>query len=170
LEDIPLALLKVNAEHRRLHEAIDTTANPNVIYCASYQDGLAHSFARMLARMRTGQYSHKCDVVQQLEKYQSIRSENLRAGRYVDVAYIEGYMNGLVYLLASDEGRSHLPFYFLYGCSDQPSTFNRYRRALRMSAGQHKRATAEAARIVRKKLGPGDELHHTPFLTWKAEG
>jgi len=42
----------------------------------------------------------------QLKEYESIRAENLRAGRYVDVAYIEGYTNGLMYLLADNKEQS----------------------------------------------------------------
>jgi hypothetical protein len=166
---IPYALVQATAEHHRLHEAFDVIANPQVVYCASYQDGLIHAFERMLSRLHTGEYSHQCDVAQRLEKYKSIQRENLRAGRYLDVAYIEGYMNGLVYLLADDEGRAHLPFYFVYGLADQPVTLPQYKRALRNSANRHKRAKELAERTVRQKLGPGDDLHHTPFLTWDAE-
>jgi hypothetical protein len=152
-----------------LHAAFKVAAHPEVIYCASYQDGLIHAFERIISRVRSGEYSHQCEVAHRLKKYDSIRAENLRAGRYFDVAYIEGYMNGLVYLLADDEARAHLPFYFVSGASDQPMTLPQYKRLLKTSADLHKRAMAHAERMVREKLGPDDELHHTPFLTWKAE-
>jgi SIR2-like domain len=168
LDAIPFALGRVNAEHGRLHESFDARANPEVIYCASYQDGLVHAFERIISRSHAGDYSHQCEVERQLQKYESMRAERLRARRYMDVAYIEGYMNGLVYLLADDEGRAHLPFYFVFGVKCQPITIAEYRRALRTSV-PNKRANALAARLVREKLGPGDDLHHTPFLTWQAE-
>jgi hypothetical protein len=169
LDAIPFALARAIAEHHRLHSAFDVTARPEVIYCASYQDGLTHAFEHILSRSHAGEYAHKCDVAGKLEKYKSIRADNLHAGRYVDVAYIDGFMNGLVYLLADDEGRAHLPFYWVYGLADQQVTLAQYKRALRSFANRDKRAMALAERKVRKELGPGDELHHTPFLTWKAE-
>lgn len=169
LDTIPLALARARTEHARLHEAFDAIARPEMVYCASYQDGLIHAFERVLSRSHSGEYSHQCEVAAQVQKYESIRRENLRARRYLDVAYIEGYMNGLVYLLADEAGRTHLPFYFVFGLADQPMTLADYKRALRVSADSHKGSKALAERIVREKLGPGDDLHHTPFLTWKAE-
>jgi hypothetical protein len=169
LDAIPLALARAKAEHVRLHKTFDAIAKPEMVYCASYQDGLMHAFERVLARSHSGDYSHQCVVALQLKKYESIRKENLRAHRYLDVAYIEGYMNGLVFLLADDEGRAHLPFYFVFGLNGQPRTLTDYRRVLRASVNLHKGAKAVAERVVREKLGPGDDLHHSPFLTWKAE-
>ena len=169
VDAIPFARDRVIEEHHRLHTAFDVTTKPQVIYCASYQDGLKHAFEHILSRLHAGEYAHICDVLGKLAKYKSIRAENVHAGRYVDVAYIDGFMNGLVYLLADDEGRAHLPFYFVYGLAGQPGTLAQYKRALRRFTKLHKRAIALAERMVREKLGPGDELHHTPFLTWKAE-
>jgi hypothetical protein len=169
LRAIPFALARAKAEHARLHEAFKIAAKPEIVYCASYQDGLIHAFERILSRLHAGEYSHQCNVTARLQKYESIRAENLRAHRYLDVAYIEGYMNGLLYLLADDATRMHLPFYFVFGLDGQPVTLAKYKKALRTSPPPHKSARAQAARIVRERLGPYDDLHHTPFLTWKAE-
>jgi SIR2-like domain len=169
LDAIPFALARARIEHDRLHETFEVIAKPEIIYCASYQDGLIHAFERILSRSHAGDYSHQCQVAEQLRKYDSIRAENLRARRYWDVAYVEGYMNGLMYLLADGDARAKLPFYFIYGLEGQPVTLAEYKKALKTSAIPHKRAKALAERIVREKLGPGDDLHHTPFLTWKAE-
>jgi hypothetical protein len=169
LDAIPAALLHAQVEHGRLDDAFDVATNPQVIYCSAYQDGLMHAFGRILSRLSSGEYSHKCEVARKLGKYNSIRADNLRAGRHLDVAYIDGYMNGLVYLLADDDARAHLPFYFVYGITDQPVNITQYKKALRTSANRHKGARGLAERIVREKLGPGDVVHHTPFLTWRAE-
>lgn len=169
IDAIPQVLARLVAEHRRLSNDLDIGRHPEGIYCASYQDGMTDAFERILARARAGEYSHQCEVAARLKRYDSIRSENLRAGRYVDVAYIEGYMNGLVYLLADDAVRAQLPLYFGFGLTSEPKTFARYKKALRESEGRHKRSAKLAGRIVRETLGPRDVLHHTPFLTWKAE-
>jgi hypothetical protein len=168
-DDIPVAVSRAKMEHARLHQTFEATANPEIIYSASYQDGLIHAFERILSRSRAGDYSHKCEVAAKLQKYNSIRRENLRARRYLDVAYIEGYMNGLLYLLADDKERAHVPFYFVYGLDRQPITLAEYKRAIKASASLNKQAKLVANRVVRERLGPGDTLHHTPFLTWGAE-
>jgi hypothetical protein len=167
-EAIPFALARAEAEHARLHETFRARSTPGIVYCASYQDGLIHAFERILSRRRSGDYSHQCEVVAQVRKYEVIRKDNLRARRYLDVAYAEGYMNGLVYLIAP-EGRKHLPFYFVFGLDGQLRSLAAYKRALKASEGSCPRAQALAERIVRERLGPDDGLHHTPFLTWEAE-
>lgn len=67
----------------------------SLIFTAAYQDGLIHAFERMLAMARTGQYSHRHDLANQIRQYIKIKKQNLHARRYEDVAYIEGYINGL---------------------------------------------------------------------------
>lgn len=168
-EAIPLALEATLAEHAKLHRTFSMTRNPTAIYCAAYQDGLIHSFERILARMNTGEYSHKCHTANLLKKYESIRSQRKRACSYIDVAYIEGYMNGFFYLVADDDTRKHLPRYFVYGATRQPNSITEYKRVLKVWARRNRNVARFAERIVREKLGQGDELHHTPFLTWNAD-
>jgi len=169
LDDIPFALSRAQMEHDRLHRTLNVTANPEIIYSACYQDGLIHAFERILSRSHAGDYSHKCTVALKVQKYNSMRKENLHARRYLDAAYIEGYMNALVYLLSGDEGRAHLPFYFVCGVDRQPVTLAEYKKAVKASGRLNKKFKLLAKRIVREQLGPSDDLHHTPFLTWRAE-
>jgi hypothetical protein len=84
----------------------------------------------------------------------------------LDVAYIEGYINGMLFLLLDDKERRLLPFYFIYGQSDQPRTFREYSSMLKR-VRHHKAALREAERVVKKRLGPDDVLHHTPFIGWE---
>lgn len=161
-EDVRLALGRAVVEHGRLHERFRASTTPDIVYCASYQDGLIHALERISARSHTGQYSHSCDVRRQLHKYDEIRKDHLRRRSYYDVAYIEGYMNGLLYLLVGDAERAQLPFYFLYGVAQQPYTLKQYEQLLKKGP-KHKAAAALARRIV-GKLGARDEAHHAPFL------
>ncbi len=78
-------------------------------------------------------------------------------------------MNGLIYLIADDDTRTHLPRYFVYGAKSQPTTLAEYRKALKATPGNSK-VVRFAERTVSEKLGRGDVLHHTPFLTWNVEG
>jgi hypothetical protein len=125
-----------------------------------------HAFERMLAMAHTGQYSHVCELANQLRKYFKIQKDNLRARRYIDVAYIEGYINGLFYLLDDDKGRNGLPIYFGFNMPDM-KTLKDYKIALAKKRYQHKASLSLAKRIVSSgKLGPRDGFHHTPFIDW----
>ena len=159
------ALAHSSREHERLFDKYRARDKPEIVYAASYQDGLKHAFERILAMMHTGEYSHRCELVKKLQGYEKIKTDNVRRRRYLDVAYIEGYMNGLFFLLMDDKERKQLPHYFIYGQSDQPRTFARYKSILKRTR-HHKAALREAVRVVKKRLGPKDVIHHTPFIRW----
>jgi hypothetical protein len=166
LDGIWQILARVKKEHKRLFEQFQIRRTPEIIYAAAYQDGLSHAFGRMLAMNHTGQYSHKCELSRQLRGYQKIYKDNLHRRRYEDVAYIEGYMNGILYLVLDDRDRNKIPLYFNFGASDL-RTFHQYKIALARRHGRHKASLALAKRIVLKGLGPNDVFHHTPFINWK---
>jgi len=165
-DGVALALARSRVEHERLFNRYRASDKPEIVYTASYQDGLKHSFERMLEMVKSGQYSHRCNVVKKVHHYEKIKADNLRRKRYLDVAYVEGYMNGLCFLLADDRERKQLPFYFIYGLSDHPRSLAQYRSALSRQKVQHKAALGMAKKLVAERLGPDDELHHTPFINW----
>lgn len=152
------------AAHEQLHSKFDITANPQVIYCAMYQDGLMHALERIADMKRTGEYSHRCRVIDKICSYERIRKERVAERRHPDVAYIDGYSNGMLYLLLDDRDRKALPLFYVYGNRDQPTRLPRYRQALRAAGLGRLGALRLAKEIVTKRLGVGDELHHTPFL------
>jgi hypothetical protein len=161
---IPQMRARVNREHSRLFDRFQLKDTPEILFAAAYQDGLKHAFDRMLAMAHTGQYSHQCELVNQFRKYEMIKKDNLRRRRYDDVAYIEGYMNGLLYLLLDDKGRKAIPLYFNFAMPEI-CTLNEFKRAL-ASRKRHKASLSFAKKLVAKGLGPKDVLHHTPFIDW----
>lgn len=163
-DGIPDANARTRKAHKQLFQAFKPTSNPEVIYCAFYQDGLMHAFERIVDMKKTGEYSHRCRIAEQIQNYNEIRTEKVRARRYTDAAYIDGYMNGLIYLLLNDRERRSIPFFYVYGLRDQPTTFPQFKRALRKNSSLHKGAFALAKRIVAERLGLHDEIHHSPFL------
>ena len=164
LQGVQRILARVAAEHRRLFRHFDLKSTPAIVYAAAYQDGLAHAFERVLTMGHTGQYSHRCELTRQIHKYELIKKNNLQRRRYDDVAYVEGYVNGLFYLLLDDDTRKHLPLYFGFGMPET-RTLNQYKRVVARRGGGHKAAEALARSLVRKGF-PKDELHHRPFLDW----
>lgn len=160
------ALVKVKKEHDRLHESFNCKRHPEMIYAASYQDGLIHAFERMLSQKKTGHYSYGGNIGNTLHAYDNIMKNKIRRKRYHDVAYIEGYMNGLLFLLADDCERSGLPLYYIFGVRSQPQTFAEYRRISKKAQSLHKTSYNYAKRIVKRNISEDGELvlHHTPFL------
>jgi hypothetical protein len=165
-DSIPKTLDIVNIEHERLSAMFNPNKTPEIIYAAAYQDGLAHAFERIIDLRKSGEYSHKCHVIQLIRSYERIRKDNTHLRHYWDVAYIDGYMNGLMYLICDDKERKYVPLYYIYGAKDHPTSFTKYKAALKSNMTVHKSSLALAQRLVAQKLGNNDVLHHTPFISW----
>jgi hypothetical protein len=163
---VELLLDKVYYEHMRMTTSIDIIEHPEIIYAASYQDGLIHALQRILAVKNTGYYSHECNVNNAIQTYNEIRKRKLRERIYHDVAYIEGYLNGMLFLVVPKTSRRAIPIYYVFGIKDQPLTYAKYIKANKMAKTTHKAAYYYAKRIIENKYNHGSEatFHHTPFL------
>jgi hypothetical protein len=78
--------LRANLEHRRLHEEFSPRSTPEIIFCASYQDGLLHALERIMGRRKSGEYSCETRVCSILRSYAKIRQQKLRVKMFHDVA------------------------------------------------------------------------------------
>jgi hypothetical protein len=162
-EGIAGAWNQLREEHRLLHDSFSYKQNPELVFCASYQDGLMDAFGRIMQRQMTGEYSCPGHTAALLRKYLAIQSERRKYKKYADVAYIEGYMNGLLYLVAPDRDRKSLPIYFVFGHKEELTTLAKYKKASKKAKEAHRAAYMSAVRIAGKL--PNDlEFHHTPFL------
>jgi len=155
-------LQRVDAEHAKLYETYDICQHPEVLYAGSYQDGIIHCCERMLALKNTGHYSHICNVTNAIHGYESIRKDKLKAKRYSDIAYIDGYMNGLIYLLVDDKSRNEIPLYYIFGTAAQPRTFAEYKKLCKQAEQLHKTAYGRAKKVAPAQ--PGFIVHHVPTL------
>jgi hypothetical protein len=106
--------LEIIESHSQLQEKFNLVDNPDVVYTWFYQDGLLHCLEKVLALQNTGSYSHICEVKQKIELYERIRKEKLQAKNYFDVAYVDGYINGLFFLLADDDMQEALPLFYVW--------------------------------------------------------
>jgi len=157
-------LMRTRYEHSKLDKYFDLSRYPDVVYASSYQDGLMHSFERMQSKMKTGYYSHICNTKNAIKSYHQIRKKKISAKRYHDVAYIDGYINGLAYLLLDKRSRKYLPRYYVYGLKDQPRSLSAFKKARRSAHITHKSSYRYAQKFVRNQLRTGLVIHHTPFL------
>lgn len=148
--------------HRELANGRSLREHPEDVHCLSYQDGLIHAFEHQMANLRAGGYSHVCHVEAWISLYEGYRAERLRARIYYEVAYIDGYLTGMYFLLADDESRPDLPFYYLFGAGDL-KTVEDYTQAAETAQHAHKSAYAEATRIA-ARYDEGMVVHHPPML------
>ncbi len=162
-EGVYVAWTKVRTEHEVLHDAFSYKKNPELLHCASYQDGLMDAFGRIIQRKNTGEYSCPDQVINLIHKYLQIRGEKRSSKKYTDVAYVEGYINGLQFLIADDKQRTLLPFYFVFGHKGELATFNQYKRVCKQAKNLHRAAYVSAVKTT-QRLGDGAVFHHTPFL------
>ena len=158
---------RLREEHIRLHRKIRVKDHPELIYAASYQDGMMHALGRATNMRRTGEYSDGPRIHNVIHSYQRWRKEKLSAGQYEDVAYIDGYVNALIFLLLDRKERRALrpPLYYMFGSKDLIWTLSDFLRRLKHSQNSHHASLARARRYV-SKLGHREELefHHPPWL------
>lgn len=160
-------LYRIRGEHFSLHDTVKVSEFPEVIFAASYQDGLMHALERAIEMRGSGSYSHRCRLNGVIEAYLKLQRAKLKRGAYEDVAYIEGYINGLTYLLMTNEERDSIrvPMYFVFGAKDEISDVAAFVDLLRSSPAIHKAAHKRALGYLNRLRDPGSaEFHHPPWL------
>jgi hypothetical protein len=153
----------VNEEHLK-PSSLEIRSHPEAIFAIAYQDGLAHAFEHILGRKNSGKLSSEHFVSHLIHSYEKTQKEFLDAKRYADVAYIEGYKNGLLYFVFDDKPRSELPMYYLFGCKEKIRDFKRYTKLARNAHKLDESAYAFAKTIADQVHEKGVDLHHVPFL------
>jgi len=162
-DDLSETIAKVLEEQSQLQEQFNLVKSPDVIYSWFYQDGLLHCFQRILALRNSGSYSHICEVVQKIKVYEGIRKRKLKEKNYFDVAYVDGYMSGLLFLLGDDETRETLPLYYIFGSKDEAVSMEEFKRRRRGASKKHKAAYMKAQELT-KRAGSDFVFRHRPLL------
>lgn len=163
----------LNEIHLSLFEKFEAKKFPHLLFCASYQDGLNHAFDYLLNKRKLGTPSNPCHIHHSILAYENARKERVRKKSYIDVSYIDGYINGLtLFLLEGDDIHKEpefLPFYYIYGYGEimEPEEF--YKK-LKKNDLYHKSSYTWIKRYLRHHYGKNLEIldkiafHHTPFL------
>lgn len=164
LEDVAIIADLIARVHLNMVNSIPVKKYPMVIYSAAYQDGLLDALCRVDNRRHTGEYSHTCDVRKTVIKYEDYRRDAIRGRDYWNAAYIEGYIAGLLFLIAGDEERRSVPIYFFFGAADeQVRDLKALRRVLAKGEHLHKTAYRQARKTV-KSWSSHAVPHHTASL------
>lgn len=162
-DGIRTALIRVNEEHLK-STSLELRSHPEAIFPIAYQDGLSHAFEHILGRRNSGNLSNEQYVSRLIDLYEKTQKDFLDAKRYFDVAYIEGYRNGLLYFVFDDKQRSSLPMYYLFGCKEKIRDFEQYTKLAVNAYKLDESAYALARKTADRVHEEGVELHHVPFL------
>ncbi len=160
-ENIYTALFDLREIHNNVSR-ISVKKSPALIYCTSYQDGMIHAFERIISLRKTGYYSHVCNITNTIDNYEILRKKKVKNRNYFDVAYIDGYLNGISYLWLDDKMRKKVPFFYLYGIYKNLNNPKLFLKLLKKTPKIHKQAFKLAIEISQKYNS--EILHHTPFL------
>jgi hypothetical protein len=160
-------LLLLKKEHSKLHEKYDCFKHPQMIYTTSYQDGMMHALERALQLRKSGEYSHSCNIASVIDPYLEIQKDKRKNKNYEDVAYIEGYINSLTYILLRAEDNNHMipPLYFAFGVNHDLMNHDDFKKVLHKLPEKHKASYKVAVRSINKLLTTkGIRFHHPPWL------
>jgi NAD-dependent SIR2 family protein deacetylase len=158
----------VRQEHIEFLEKYSCFDHPQIIYAASYQDGMMHATGRAHALKCSGEYSDPCNFRRVLHPYLVWQKQKLKDKKYEDVAYIEGYINGLMFLQLNDDEKNelkHPPLYYAFGVKRDLFTLEDYKDVIEELPQSHKASYQRAKRMVNglKSTG-GIVFHHPPWL------
>jgi hypothetical protein len=161
---LPFMRALVSKLHHEMIAEGEMRDEPALLMCACYQDGLMDAFDHQMANAAKGDYFHRCYTEGLLrDVYRRLYDERVEDGVWQTVAYLEGYMNGLAFLISDDDKRKTLPLYYVAGFDGKLRTREDYERAARqfpeLSPAVYEYAKGEAA-----KLKPGVVFQHMPSL------
>ena len=153
------------AGHEKMLDECPLTEYPITVFTASYQDGIIHAFEHISANYKEGDYWHRCYVEDYVQLYDGFAASQRRRREYFETAYLEGYRNGLAWLLA-EEGDPVPPLYFLFGVSqrDQPRTIEEFKALAASPEKLHKTAAKQAVKAAEFFVRTETVPHHIPIM------
>jgi NAD-dependent SIR2 family protein deacetylase len=97
---------KVTHCHIRTAAAYLKTHHPLLIFALGYQDGLIHALQRIARQRKTGEYHSHARVHGLVHGYEHKLEHFLRHKDFWNAAYAQGYQNGMLLLLVTNESGS----------------------------------------------------------------
>ena len=121
---------------------------------------------RALSLRGTGQYSDRHRLLGLLSAYGHRRKEMMTKRRYDDVAYIDGYAQGLLFMITRDDETAGLPPLFYGFGHDEIWDQDAYAAIVDELPARHKQAMKRARKIAAdvERRGGDLEMHHRPQL------
>lgn len=150
--------------HSRVSE-IDLEKYPCVIYSMAYHDGVIHAWERFLHN-NTGEYNAKGYVGRVASNYDEEANECREKGDYWNMAYYEGYANGMIYIGVCDmdpNAFAFFPRFFIPNSKIELSSFEDYMEELKRTNAMKNKYVIYAKKVVKEKAGEGILFHRPPY-------
>jgi NAD-dependent SIR2 family protein deacetylase len=163
-EPIPYVRHVVRTLHHKMIDAGEMRDDPAMFMCACYQDGLMDAFDYIMANKKRGDFYHRCYTKQMIsDVYKALLDERSKEGLWHTAAYVEGYINGLLFLLADNDDRKLMPLYYIAGFDGDLREPEHYEQAAPEFKKLHPEAY-EHARREAARLAPGVVFQHKPSI------
>jgi NAD-dependent SIR2 family protein deacetylase len=151
--------------HTYIPETVNYVKSPQLIYNTFYQDGFIHALDFLIFRADSGVIFDEHFMSHTFHNYERLKKEKIKNKVYHDIAYIDGYLNGLFVIMVDEVGLEKPPFFYFYGYGE---VFEKedFEKLIPESKDFHKTATKWATRYVKEIMKNNNEIaiHHTPFL------
>ncbi len=156
----------IREEHRQLSDYyFDKKRSPSVIYSLFYQDGIQHALDCSLYGIKSGKTYDPGNIISKLRSYSTtIRKACLKAKNYPDLAYVDGYIEGLAVVLDEEEV-DDFPFHYVFGIgpiSDKEIAYDIFQRDII----EHKTAERLGRKYFKEFLNHDNDVipDHRPFI------
>lgn len=155
-DEVALLLQEASEAFDKVYEKHNIFDDPEIILCASYQDGLVDACERIVNLRPSGKYSNRERVHGVVHGYTLWMDEKLNKKKYADVAYIQGYLNAMLFVTAFGKKDTWPPpIYFLFGKEqaeyfDSVEDFSKTLKTMRRSKQHHVGALKEAIKATTK--------------------
>ena len=146
--------------------AINIDAYPNVLYTLAYQDGIIHALERFLQMYDTGTYNTPGRISGLAKAYEELSHNAHEAGDYWNFSYYEGYLNGLILIMATEdnyEAVKALPRYFIPLVEKEVNNFDTFMAELKKSCRKKNQYSSYAKKIASQYGSPEMVVHHPPY-------
>lgn len=145
---------------------IDLNKYPNVIYTLAYQDGVIHALDRFLHMYSSGTYNIPGRIPCSARAYEKLSNDAHEAGDYWNMAYYEGYTNGLVLIEATEdnfEAANSFPLFFIPYVEQEIDCFDTFITELKKSCNKENEFSSYAQKIASRYGAPDMVVHHLPY-------
>ncbi|MEO7583629.1 MAG: SIR2 family protein [Ferruginibacter sp.] len=155
-----LSIIKIETSKQ-----LEKKKQSNLIYCNFYQDGMKHAFDYLIYHSKSGLSFFAPKLFDSLDAYALLRKDTVKAKNYAEVAYIDGYIEGLKTILYKDEYFKETPYFYIYGIGAlcEKKDFD---KIIRKKEIYHKQAEIYGNKHFASALKPGADIviNHRPFL------
>jgi len=154
----PTLKTTLNIHHNKT-SSISHKKQPTILFSLAYQDGLIHAYQRVILKYKTGEYLNP-HIHVLFAKYFDIRITKCEQNKFLDVAYIDGYLNGLNSYLTGKKPQS---YFYIYDYKKPIKNIKILLKKINSQKIINKNAYKHVLEYS-KKIHASIVYQHTPFL------